>query len=331
MEQKICKTSMPLVAEKTDYNDLEEISRYCRRKMEQDEIYTFSVILCDNDLDRDHERFTREALDKLSILFPGKTGIFDHETKSSNQAARLYQCEVIEDGTRNIRVGEPYAFLKGKAYMVRNKKNEDLILEIDAGIKKEVSISCAVEKVICSVCGGDIRSCGHIRGKVYQDQMCYAEIMEPTDAYEWSFVAVPAQPSAGVVKGFGRNSVQSELKRGEKEMISSLKEKSMCEKLVMEPEEFTLLLKEIAELEEKSALGENYLAEMRREVLRLGALVQPELARTVLQGICLKLTLSELQALKKSYEQKADRLLPPVSVLGRKEAADNYGNEGFRI
>lgn len=33
--------------------------------------------------------------------------------------------------------------------------------------------------------------------------MCYFELKSPTDAYEVSFVAVPAQPKAGTTKNYG--------------------------------------------------------------------------------------------------------------------------------
>lgn len=49
----------------------------------------FSVVLCNNDVDRDHEKFTRRALEELGALFVGKTGIFDHSMKSGDQAARI--------------------------------------------------------------------------------------------------------------------------------------------------------------------------------------------------------------------------------------------------
>ena len=86
--------------------------------------------------------------------------------------------------------------------MLRLDKNADLIKEIDGGIKKEVSISCSVGKRICSVCGGDRyeHPCGHVKGKSYGGIICCAILDEPTDAYEWSFVAVPAQTGAGVKK-----------------------------------------------------------------------------------------------------------------------------------
>ena len=71
-------------------HDLECINQYTRRPFTEQEVYTFSVVLCDNEIDRDFERFSVEALHTLSQLFLGKTGIFDHNMKTGNQAARIY-------------------------------------------------------------------------------------------------------------------------------------------------------------------------------------------------------------------------------------------------
>ena len=89
--------------------------------------------------------------------------------------------------------------------MVKTKSNEDLITEIDAGIKKEVSVGCAIGEVVCSICGTDNRKrwCEHWNGKEYDGNMCYFELKSPIDAYEVSFVAVPAQPKAGTTKNYG--------------------------------------------------------------------------------------------------------------------------------
>ncbi len=40
------------------------------------------------------------------------------------------------------------------------------------------------------------------RDRSMGEKRCIVRLAEPTDAFEWSFVAVPAQPRAGVVKGF---------------------------------------------------------------------------------------------------------------------------------
>ena len=51
--------------------DMELINRLSRKKLTPEEVYTFSVKLCDNEVDRDGERFDREALTKLAELFVG--------------------------------------------------------------------------------------------------------------------------------------------------------------------------------------------------------------------------------------------------------------------
>ena len=42
------------------------INKFTKRELEPDEVYAFSVVLCDNDIDRDFERFTNDALEKLA-------------------------------------------------------------------------------------------------------------------------------------------------------------------------------------------------------------------------------------------------------------------------
>lgn len=189
-----------------DKTELEKINSLTRREFKEKEIYTFPVTLCDNDIDRDGEAFSDEALEQMQKLFVGKTGIFDHDPKGSNQTARIYDTEVVTDPDRLTAFGEPYKFLRGKAYTVRTDENKSLIAEIDAGIKKEVSVSCSANSKICSICGAEQHNnaCEHIKGREYNGKLCYHTLDDITDAYEWSFVAVPAQPRAGVTKKFDK-------------------------------------------------------------------------------------------------------------------------------
>ena len=154
---------------------LEKINKFTRREFSEDELYIFSVILCDNEVDRDRERFSDNALNTLRSLFVGKTGIFDHDPSTSNQTARIFDTELLTDDSRTTGNGEPYKYLKASAYMVRTEENKNLIAEIDGGIKKEVSISCSAGKKTCSVCGRDRTSegCSHIRGKIYNGRICH--------------------------------------------------------------------------------------------------------------------------------------------------------------
>ncbi|OUQ61432.1 hypothetical protein B5E56_01630 [Flavonifractor sp. An112] len=181
-------------------SDLDAINALAKAQLTEDQIYTFAVRLCDNEVDRDYERFPRASLVELAKLFVGKSGIFDHQWSAQGQTARLYKTEVVEEPGQTTEAGDSACWLKGYAYMVRTEANRDLIAEIEGGIKKEISVGCAVNRSTCSICGSVAGSCGHRRGQVYDGQLCFFNLEEPADAYEWSFVAVPAQRKAGVVK-----------------------------------------------------------------------------------------------------------------------------------
>ena len=57
----------------------------------------------------------------------------------------------------------------------------------------------------CSICEVDNTKtyCEHRAGEEYDGKTCYKALDDPKDAYEISFVAVPAQPEAGVTKDYG--------------------------------------------------------------------------------------------------------------------------------
>jgi hypothetical protein len=262
-----------------------------------EEVYTFGVRLCDNEVDRDFERFDLAALEKLAKLFVGKSGIFDHQWSAKGQAARIYRTELVrEDAVRTVS-GEPYCYLKGYAYMMRTESNRDLIAEIEGGIKKEVSVGCAVERTVCSICGqplNDRERCAHVKGRWYDGKLCYGILTEPTDAYEWSFVAVPAQPNAGVVK-------------------MAKPSRSLKAFLQTEP----TYLEELERLEKEAAMGRTYLERLRRQVTKLAGMAELNVSMDTLKGIVEKLEEGELIELKKAYEQRLEGMYPPVVQLNK--------------
>lgn len=199
-----CTYAIPFLKEELEHKNYEKVKNYetetidkinkfTRRPFTEDEVYVFSVVLCDNEVDRDGERFSDKALEELKDRFVGKTGIFDHDPTTSNQNARIFDTEVITDTSRTTTYGAAYKYLKASAYMVRTTENKNLIAEIDGGIKKEVSISCSAAKRICSICGCNKNkgSCSHEKWKSYGTQKCHTILSDIADAYEWSFVSVP--------------------------------------------------------------------------------------------------------------------------------------------
>ncbi len=75
--------------------DLALINLLSRKELKEEDVYVFSLRLCDNEVDRDQERFAPQTLEELSRLFVGKSGIFDHQWSARGQAARIYKTEVI--------------------------------------------------------------------------------------------------------------------------------------------------------------------------------------------------------------------------------------------
>lgn len=274
-------------------NELELIGQFARKKLESDEIYTFSLILCDNEIDRDNEKFTVSALNKLAELFVGKTGIFDHNMKSKDQTARIYSAEVITDSDRKTSDGEPYTFIKAKAYMVRTEKNKDLIAEIDAGIKKETSVGCCVRDISCSICGMNIKThgCEHQKGKVYGGKLCCYHLSEPTDAYEWSFVAVPAQKNAGVIKSF---------------------------------------VPEI-ETEKLAEWANEYREELKADIIRAAVSVIPEMKSSSLEEICEALSVKSMREMRDAFRENAKKNLPVIRQLDCVGADNEKCNSEYKI
>ena len=57
--------------------DLALINALAKAELTAEQVYVFTLRLCDNEVDRDFERFDGEALERLGGLFVGKSGIFD--------------------------------------------------------------------------------------------------------------------------------------------------------------------------------------------------------------------------------------------------------------
>ena len=103
-------------------DDLALIRRFTRKDVTAEDVYTFPILLCDNEVDRDLEQFGTEALQTLSELFIGKSGIFDHSMSCRDQTARVYKTECRADPSRVTQTGETYSGVYAYAYMPRIDK-----------------------------------------------------------------------------------------------------------------------------------------------------------------------------------------------------------------
>ena len=301
----VTKQPGSVMAYQVSREDMALINRLAKTALTPEQVYTFAVRLCDNEVDRDWERFDIPALSALSELFVGKSGIFDHNWSAEGQTARIYRTELCQEPGLTA-AGEPCRYLKGYAYMLRGDKNEDLIREIEGGIKKEVSIGCSVARSVCSICGQT--GCGHQRGQTYDGKLCYFTLQDPTDAYEWSFVAVPAQRKAGVIKAFAQEEGGVSLRR----LLS----------------QSPAALRRLEALEKEAGMGRSYLAGLRKELVRLAGLAEESLDMGVFAGITEKLEEPELLELTRVCRLRLDALYPPAPQLRSKTAVPRADEDG---
>ena len=275
------------------------INALAKAELTEEQVYVFSLRLCDDQVDRDFERFDTAALPGLAKLFIGKTGIVDHKWSSENQVARIFAAETcVEEGA---------SYIKAWAYIRRGGANDEMIADIEAGIKKEISVGCAMGRSVCSVCGSEYGTCGHQKGQYYDGQLCCAILKEPMDAYEFSFVAVPAQRSAGVLKGMGRN-------RCLKELADEFGAQN----------EYRTLFKE-------AQLGRQYRKELEDSVVRLCLALELGADADTYRGVAKTSAAEDLMRLKAALENRLAESLPVVTQLGGCGDLKDEVESGFLI
>ncbi len=292
MDNKITKAAAGGVASdagSATAEELELINTYTRRTLTAGEVYVFTVVLCDNDVDRDGERFTVESLFALEKLFVGKTGIFDHDPSAKNQTARIISCKVENVASRTTATGDEYFCLKARAYLPRTEGNSELIAALDSGIVK----------------------------------LCCGELTEPYDAYEWSFVAVPAQKNAGVTKtAYGK----------EMDMEGIMKKLSRGQSATFSDRDCKKLLEYIDSLKQSAKDGVYYRDSLTTEVLRLSAAVQPGISRETMESVTKGMTVAQLKEFKTAFEKQRAELIPVAPQLyTEKKSTKSDANGQYHI
>ena len=257
---------------------LEAINGQAKANLTAEQVYVFSLRLCDDRIDRDFERFDTEALPALAKLFIGKTGITDHKWSADAQVARIFATEVVTD--------EGVSYIKAWAYIRRGGHADEIIADIEAGIKKEISVGCAMGRAVCSVCGAEYGTCGHIKGESYDGAVCCAILKEPMDAYEFSFVAVPAQRDAGVLKALGNRRCLKEL-----------------------AEEYGVQ-GEYRALYKQAQLGLEYQKLLGDEVVRLCLSLSLGIEEPILRSIVSKVGAEELKKMKAALQSRMEEMYP---------------------
>ena len=181
-------------------SDFELIKSFIKSEdITPNDLFVYPVRLCDNCKDRDGERFSDAALNSIAILSVGVVGIKNHDWSSENAHSRIYKADIEEvDGIKSVI---------GYAYTLVTNSTTEFINNIKSGLLAEVSIGFSA--------------------KNYSELDGIRVIEDVDDVFEWSFVAVPAQPKAGVVKNMSKEVNRMELEARIKELEAEVETKSL--------------------------------------------------------------------------------------------------------
>ena len=95
---------------------LAAINAQARAELKAEDVFVFSLRLCDDQVDRDQERFDTEALPVLARMFVGKSGIVDHQWSAKQQVARIFEAGVVTEGG--------VSYIKAWAYIRRGGRDQ---------------------------------------------------------------------------------------------------------------------------------------------------------------------------------------------------------------
>jgi hypothetical protein len=182
-----------------------------------EQLYIFSLRMCNNDIDADNDKLSDDFLRQFAeqINTSSIPLIKDHTWTADGQIGRVYRAEVLSDGVNSL--GEPYTYVLGYAYVAADS---DIVSRIKLGLLSEVSVGFDGSGYTCSVCGAGVKShdcqCtnGHVFGTEYEGNPVYRNVNQCLSALECSFVPVPAQDGA---------EIQSKSKEGRRVKISEFR------------------------------------------------------------------------------------------------------------
>ena len=141
----------------------------------------------------------------------------------------------------------------------------------------------------------------------YDGALCCVILKELMDAYEFSFVAVPAQREAGVIKGMGE---------GERCL------KELADEFGAQGEDRALYV--------QAQLGQQYEKQLQDEVVRLFMGLDMGMEEPVLRSITKKVSAEELLHLKDALEERMAEYMPvqtQLNLRGNKQELES----GFLI
>lgn len=186
------RTKYPKVKE--DYRPSEEqlrkINLYSNTDIEKNDVYVFTMEACNQDVDRHDEMLKPKALQTGAQMSMDKPIQLNHWMDVESSVGKIFDAKVYKKA------------LLQTCFIPDTNENQPLLQKMFSGVVNKVSVHFGMnpKDYVCSSCGKSLYSyeCDHYPG--YSDEkgaVVIGYIMDFSDYYETSLVAVPAQPKAG--------------------------------------------------------------------------------------------------------------------------------------
>ncbi len=179
-------------SEASNENDVAAVNRYALRNLSAEEYATFTLDLCNNQIDRHFSRFPEEELERINALVPGRPLMERHDLRGTLPRGRFFRSTLHQEGE--------HLAVRPEVYVMRSAENRDFILNIEGGVYRETSIGFSFRLPECSVCGNDLRTCDHVPGATYGEQTCHFIMRDVLEVLEGSVVSSGSQ-GTGFVRG----------------------------------------------------------------------------------------------------------------------------------
>ena len=199
----------PVLEECEEAEQMSAINRLSQKQLNRDQVYIRSMYLCSSQLcETDWCRFSDRALEQVAEKVVGESVLAGHD-KRSLPVARFFKAATVErPEIPDPQTGEPGKWVRAWFYWLKGTQGaQDLALNMDGGIYREVSISWRYRGGRCSICNRPTHTCPHVSGASYDGKRCFTWIDDVLDVLEGSLVYRGADRETGIAGEHGEAAV----------------------------------------------------------------------------------------------------------------------------
>ena len=157
------------------------IQQYLKNPVDINKCFVFKIKLCNNEVDRDFERFDVSTLKEFKNMYLGKSGIITVDDVTSYP--RIFRTWIKTSENHKTQDGDAYSELWAKAFLIQDSKNAKVIQAIQSKKYSEVSVACSIKRSVCNICGKE--HCWHPKGALYGGREVHRVLLDPSEVFEW--------------------------------------------------------------------------------------------------------------------------------------------------